>query len=202
MIAVIQQSGISGVVQAPASKSSMQRALAAALLKKGTSIIKNPGHSNDEKAAMGIIKKLGAELIINNDELKIKSEGVNPIIDSVNCGESGLGIRMFTPIIALSEKEITINGEGSLLNRPMNFFDRFFPQLGVSIRSNHGKLPIKIKGPLQLKNIEVDGSVSSQFITGLLMAYAASPNPSEGGASSNSDIRSVSIKVNNLKSKP
>ena len=61
----------------------------------------------------------------------INSEGVKPVADEVNCGESGLGIRMFAPIIALSNKEITINGEGSLLTRPMNFFDNFFPKLEV-----------------------------------------------------------------------
>ena len=45
---------------------------------------------------------------------------------SVNCDESGLSIRMFTPIIALADKEITINGEGSLLNRPMDFLMRYY----------------------------------------------------------------------------
>jgi 3-phosphoshikimate 1-carboxyvinyltransferase len=97
---------------------------------------------------------------------------------------------MFTPLVALSSKEITINGERSLLTRPMNFFDTFFPQLGVSIHSNHGKLPLVIQGPLQPRNIEVDGSLSSQFLTGLLMAYSAA------------NAKDVSIKVNNLKSKP
>jgi 3-phosphoshikimate 1-carboxyvinyltransferase len=194
MIAVIQPSKLSGVIQAPPSKSSMQRALAAALLKKGTSIIKNPGNSNDDKAALNIIEALGAKIKIENGELIIDSNGFPfTIHDSplaINCGESGLGIRMFAPIIALSNKEITINGEGSLLNRPMSFFDTFFPQLGVSIQSNNGKLPIKIKGPIQPKSIEVDGSLSSQFITGLLMAFSAA------GA------KDVSIKVKDLKSKP
>ena len=190
MIAVVRPSKLSGVIQAPPSKSSMQRALAAALLKKGTSIIRNPGNSNDDKAAMKMIEKLGVELIIKNEELIIKSNGVNPIANEVNCGESGLGIRMFAPIIALSDKEIIINGEGSLLNRPMNFFDSFFPKLGVNIQSNHGKLPLKVKGPLQPKTIEVDGSLSSQFITGLLMAYGAT------------DAKDVTIKVRDLKSRP
>ncbi|HVT87116.1 MAG TPA: 3-phosphoshikimate 1-carboxyvinyltransferase [Chitinophagaceae bacterium] len=190
MIAIVRPSKLSGVIQAPASKSSMQRALAAALLKKGTSIIKNPGHSNDDNAAMDIIKRLGAEIEIQNSTLKINSYGVHPNAEEVNCGESGLGIRMFTPIIALSNTEITINGEGSLLSRPMNFFDTFFPQLEVAIKSNNGKLPLKIKGPLQPKTIEVDGSLSSQFITGLLMAFSSAA------------ASDVSIKVKNLKSKP
>lgn len=191
----IQPSILTGNIFAPASKSSMQRACAAALIRNGESIIHNPGVSNDDKAALDIIQKLGAELIINNEELIIKSSGVNPKLPpsgdrGINCGESGLSIRMFTPIVALSNEAITIDGKGSLLTRPMDFFDEILPQLSVEIKSNQGKLPLQIKGPIQPKNITVDGSLSSQFLTGLLMAYA-------GANASN-----VSINVINLKSKP
>jgi 3-phosphoshikimate 1-carboxyvinyltransferase len=201
VIAVIQPSKIKGIIQAPASKSSMQRACAGALLTKGKSIIHNHGHSNDDKAAIEIIRRLGAEITVTPQDaahkedpiaigLIINSSGLHPIADEVNCGESGLSIRMFTPIIALSEKKITINGEGSLLNRPMDFFDEILPQIGVEVHSNNGKLPIKIKGPLHPRNIEIDGSLSSQFLTGLLMAFSAA------------DTKDVSIRVNNLTSRP
>lgn len=190
MIATIKPSAISGNIQAPASKSSMQRACALALLAAGKSVIRNPGHSNDDKAAIEMIKRLGAIVEMNNEQLIVTSDGINPVSSEVNCGESGLGIRMFTPIIALANKEISINGEGSLLNRPMDFFDEILPKLGVTVQSNDGKLPIKIKGPLQPKNIEIDGSLSSQFLTGILIAYSAA------------DAKNVSIKVNGLTSKP
>ncbi len=190
MKVTIHPSKLKGNIQAPASKSSMQRALAAALLTKGKSIINNPGHSNDDKAALKVIEAMGAVIANSGDQLVIESNGINPVTNEVNCGESGLGIRMFAPIIALSEKEITIIGEGSLLDRPMDFFDQILPQLNVKIKSNNGKLPLVIQGPLKPRNIEVDGSLSSQFLTGLLMAYAAA------------NAKDVSIKVNNLKSKP
>lgn len=203
----IQPSILTGNIFAPASKSSMQRACAAALIRNGESIIHNPGVSNDDKAALDIIQKLGAELIINNEELIIKSSGVNPKLPpsgdrGINCGESGLSMRMFTPIVALSNEAITIDGKGSLLTRPMDFFDEILPQLSVEIKSNQGKLPLQIKGPIQPKSITVDGSLSSQFLTGLLMAYAgASLNPYKGGSSNGQD-ESVTITVTNLKSKP
>ncbi len=190
MKVTIHPSKLNGTIQAPASKSLMQRACAAALLAKGETIIHNPGHSNDDKAAMDIIQRLGAEVIAENSALRVKSSGVNPVAGEINCGESGLSIRMFTPLVALSDKEITINGSGSLASRPMDFFDEILPALGVNIKSDDGKLPLVIQGPLQPKNIEVDGSLSSQFLTGLLMAYSAA------GA------KDVSIKVDNLKSKP
>ncbi|MCW3119282.1 MAG: 3-phosphoshikimate 1-carboxyvinyltransferase [Chitinophagaceae bacterium] len=195
MKVTIQPSILSGTILAAASKSSMQRACAAALLSKGTRLVQNPGHSNDDIAALDIIKRLGAEWEIAGEELTVKSNGVKPVVDEINCGESGLSIRMFTPLVALSEKEIRINGEGSLLTRPMDFFDEILPKLGVSVQSNNGKLPLKIKGPLQPTSIEIDGSLSSQFLTGLLMAFAAAP------AKSSSNLP-VSIKVRNLKSKP
>lgn len=190
MKATIHPSQLKGTVQAPASKSSMQRACAAALIRKGQTVIVNPGHSNDDKAALEIIQRLGAKATFENGEWIVESEGVQPVADEINCGESGLSIRMFTPLVALSDKEVTISGSGSLVTRPMDFFDEILPQLGVKVKSNEGKLPMTIQGPLLPKNIEVDGSLSSQFLTGLLMAYAAA------GA------KDVSVKVNNLKSKP
>jgi 3-phosphoshikimate 1-carboxyvinyltransferase len=201
MKVTIHPSQLKGSIQAPSSKSSMQRACAAALLTKGTTTIYNPGHSNDDKAALDIIQRLGARVEPYGSEFKVQSNGVNPTADEINCGESGLSIRMFTPLAALSDKEITINGSGSLQTRPMDFFDEILPQLNVKVKSQDGKLPLIIQGPLKPVNIEVDGSLSSQFLTGLLLAYAASPNPSKGGAL-DSDNSLVSIKVRNLKSKP
>ena len=193
MIVTIKPSVISGNIIAPASKSSMQRACALALLADGETNLLNPGKSNDDLAALGIIQKLGAEILQKEDgSLLIKSSKTPPLggWGALNCGESGLGIRMFTPIAALSPEEITITGTGSLLNRPMHFFDEIFPQLGISIESNKGHLPIKIKGPLQPADIIIDGSLSSQFLTGLLIAFAKAAT------------KPVTIAVNNLKSKP
>ena len=189
MRATVHPSKLNGEQVAPASKSSMQRACAAALLHKGDTVIHNPGHSHDDLAAIDVIQKLGAKVELEK-VVKVNSNGVNPMGPTMNCGESGLGIRMFTPIAALSNSSIWIEGKGSLVKRPMNFFDEIFPSLGIEINSNNGFLPIQIKGPLQPANITVDGSLSSQFLTGLLMAYAAS------------EVYDVEIKVLDLKSKP
>ena len=191
MMVTIHPSRALGSVQAPASKSSMQRACAAALLHRGQTRILNPGTSNDDRAALDVITHLGARILSHTqDALLIESEGVQPVSGKMNCGESGLGIRMFTPIAALSERPVTITGTGSLTSRPMDFFDAVLPQLGVSVRSNGGKLPLEIKGPLQPAAITVDGSLSSQFLTGLLMAFAATVK------------EAVTISVTNLKSRP
>jgi len=100
MIATVYPGKLKGTQVAPASKSSMQRACAAALLHVGQTIISNPGHSNDDLAAIDVIQKLGAkvdfqkELAENgaslNEKITVISKGVHPIGPDMNCGESGL----------------------------------------------------------------------------------------------------------------
>ena len=198
MVAIVHPSKLTGSQTAPASKSSMQRACAAALIHIGKTIIHNPGHSNDDLAALDVIQKLGAIVEIekprnekgNTGSIVVNSNGVKPIGPSMNCGESGLGIRMFTPIAALSSELISIEGKGSLVKRPMHFFDEILPKVGVKVHSQKGFLPIEIQGPLVPANITIDGSLSSQFLTGMLMAYAAT------------EKQDIEIKVIDLKSKP
>ena len=193
MNVIIQPSGISGDIAAPASKSAMQRACALALLHHGVTHIHNPGTSNDDKAALSIIAQLGASIAqLPGGALNISSQnfGDSDRECSIDCGESGLSIRMFTPIAALCRQRVHITGSGSLASRPMDFFDAIFPQLGIHIQTNNGKLPLSVQGPLQTKEIGIDGSLSSQFLTGLLFAYAkAAASPAV-------------IHVDNLKSKP
>lgn len=174
----ITPSSVSGKIKVPPSKSSMQRACAAALITAGTTIIDNFGNSNDEKAALDIIAKLGATINKVSNRLAITSHdfifrsqfpGKNVIL---NVGESGLSMRMFAPIAGLFNYDIIFTGEGSILKRPMNFFDEILPLLDVEVNSNDGKLPVTLRGPLHPKNITVDGSLSSQFLTGLLFAFA------------------------------
>jgi 3-phosphoshikimate 1-carboxyvinyltransferase len=180
----------------------MQRACAAALLVNGRSVIRNPGHSNDDLAAMDIISRMGAKIIkLADGSISVESrfladpQHIVSASDEINCGESGLSVRMFTPLAALCENRITIKGEGSLLVRPLDFFDQVLPGLGVQIQSDGGKLPVSIKGPVRPSNIEIDGSLSSQFLTGLLMAFASSPYLFQDG-------NEVSISVSDLKSRP
>jgi 3-phosphoshikimate 1-carboxyvinyltransferase len=191
MIVQVSPGAVTGSVQANASKSAMQRACAAALVRKGISILRNPGHSNDDMAALGIIKNLGANIEEQPDgSLIIESNGICPISNALHCGESGLSIRMFTLLAACAAQEIQITGAGSLAVRPMDFFDTVLPQLGVRVRSNGGRLPLSVQGPVVPANIKVDGSLSSQFLTGLLMAYAAS------------EAKDAVITVHDLKSRP
>ena len=180
---------IAGVVTPPCSKSYAQRALAAALLAEGETILRNLDFCDDTLSAIRVIEMLGAE-VERLDERTVKVRGgLAPKHNKLNVGESGLATRMFTPIASLCNTPITVEGQGTLLYRPMNMMIEPLRKLGVEVRDGGGRLPIEVCGPIQGGEIDVDGSVSSQFLTGLLMAL---PNAKED----------TTIMVENAVSKP
>ncbi len=184
----VAPSYVSGQVKAPPSKSMTQRAIAAAMLAEGQSIILNPSYCDDSLAAMSIAVGLGAKVEPELHEMKIT--GCRELKEKkLNCGESGLAIRMFSPIAALFPEEIIMTGAGSLKKRPMFLIGDALNQLGVICKSTNGFLPLTIHGPLKGGYCEIDGSISSQVLTGLLMSLPLADDDSE-------------IKVTNLKSKP
>jgi 3-phosphoshikimate 1-carboxyvinyltransferase len=184
----VEPSYVGGQVKAPPSKSMTQRIIAAAILADGQSLILNPSYCDDSLAAMSIAVSLGARVEPEADRMKITGTGELKE-RKLNCGESGLAIRMFSPIAALYPEEIIMNGSGSLKKRPMNMIEDALNQLGVKCISTGGFLPLIIQGPVKGGYCEIDGSVSSQLLTGLLMALPLADNDSI-------------IKVCNLKSKP
>lgn len=191
MQVTIEPGHINGTVKAPPSKSMMQRACAAALLHHGTTTILYPGYSNDNKAALRVIEHLGAKIVRQTeDSITIESNGIHPVADHIDCAESGLAARLFIPIAALSNTALTISGHGSLLTRPMDEFATLLPQLGVQLSNFNGHLPVTLQGPLQAKSILVDGSLSSQYLSGILFALAFSTTAP------------LTIEVHQLKSKP
>ncbi|HRX31654.1 MAG TPA: 3-phosphoshikimate 1-carboxyvinyltransferase [Tenuifilaceae bacterium] len=185
---LVRPSKISGTVVAPPSKSVAQRAIALASMAKGQSEIYNIGNSSDCLAAIGICKSLGTFVEGDGSKLIING-GIKAPKEPLNCGESGFGARVFSSIVATLKSEVVLTGEGSLQSRPMQMVSDALVQLGATCVTNSGFLPIKVKGPIQGGNVIVDGSVSSQVLSGLLMAAPLSE-------------ASVKITVRNLKSIP
>lgn len=195
MKVTIEPGGINGSIVAPASKSITQRAFAAALLHKGTSTIHNAGNSADEQAALQIVKQLGAKVIGHEitgstSTLTIKSNGIAPISDTIDCNESGLSARLFTPIAALQSTPIQITGHGSLLGRPIEGIDDLLPKLGITVTNYNGYLPYSVCGPLGPVSTKLYAGGSSQLVSGILFAYAAAAT------------QPVTLQVAGLKSKP
>jgi 3-phosphoshikimate 1-carboxyvinyltransferase len=167
---------LNGVVAPPCSKSYAQRALAVALLAQGRSVLRNMDFCNDTQSAIRCIGALGAKVTREFEHTFIVDGGLKPQVDTLCVGESGLSARLFTPIASLCSTPIVINGQGTLLYRPMDMMIQPLCALGVNVRDGGGRLPIEVCGPMQGGEIDVDGSVSSQFVTGLLLALPLAQN--------------------------
>lgn len=161
----------SGIIAIPASKSDAQRAYLAAALSHGKSVITGWGKSLDEKAMLAAITELGAVITISPDnELIITGIEQFPKKATISAGESGLGIRLLSMICAAHPGVFQIHGEGSLKVRPMLFLEEYLPLFGARCKTTGGAVPLEITGPMHGADTTVDGSMSSQFISGLLMA--------------------------------
>lgn len=161
---------LKGKLTPPCSKSYAQRALALALLADGESTLRNIEFCNDTLSAIKCIEALGAEVRRTGETTLSIRGGFSPRDNVLNVGESGLATRLFTPIAALWDKPVVITGEGTLLHRPMTMMMEPLRHLGVAVRDGGGYLPIEVCGRMHGGRIGVDGSISSQFITGLLLA--------------------------------
>ena len=180
---VIHPGLISGTIAIPASKSDAQRAILCAALAEGTSRLTGIGKSDDELAMLQAVRQMGAVVQSENENENenedsfstthtVSITGIKNLPENLelSAGESGLGLRLLTCVSAAFDQKVRLTGRGSLLSRPMNFFDEVLPQFGAEVSTNNGKLPIEVKGPLKGRDTEVDGSLSSQFISGLLLA--------------------------------
>lgn len=152
-IAKIQKSIFNGEITVPASKSVAHRALICSFLAGGGSV-EPIISSNDMAATVGIINSL------KNNET------------TLNSIESGSTLRFMIPVAAALGRNVTFVGQGSLLSRPIGEYTELLPLHGTQIKSN-GYLPAEISGKLKNGSFEVNGNVSSQYITGLLLALAA-----------------------------
>lgn len=188
MIQKVQLKSIEGFLHAPASKSVAQRAIAIASLAKGTSVIHHMGDSDDVQAAIRMAETLGVQMERETDRVVITG-GINVPSQSLDSGESGLGIRMFSAVAAALEEEVTLEGRGSLTRRPMDMVEKSLKAAGVKCNTTSGHQPVIVKGPYPGGTLVIDGSVSSQVLTGLLIAAPCAKQTSE-------------FMVKNLKSKP
>jgi len=159
-----------------------------ALLCQGESQLQNYSVCDDALAGFRVAEALGAKMKSEGSCLKIMGGGP-PQKTILDCRESGLSMRMFTPIAGLLDEKMTLTGTGSILKRPMGMMEQPFGQLGAHCRTDSGFPPVRVQGPIKGGKVRVDGSLSSQFLTGLLIALPLCCVDSE-------------VTVDNIKSKP
>lgn len=168
-----------GTVNVPPSKSDVHRAIICAAMANGVSRISPVALSNDIKATIGCIKALGADAVLENNVLTVY--GTNMYKNKtalLDCGESGSTLRFFIPIAAVGNINATFVGKGKLPQRPIGIFTEALPKAGTVCKTEGG-LPLEIKGQLKSGIFEIPGNVSSQFITGLLLALPILESDSE-----------------------
>lgn len=161
---------VAGALTPPCSKSYAQRALAAALLSEERSVLHGVEFCDDTRSALRCIELLGAEVEYLDEHTLAVRGGLKPRGPVLSVGESGLAARLFAPIAALWHEPLRVEGEKSLLQRPMSPLIAPLRALGAQASDSDGLLPLAIRGPLQGGCATIDGSVSSQFVTGLLLA--------------------------------
>ena len=170
MNVTIKPNKLSGTIQIPPSKSLSHRAIIAAALAEGESVISNVLYSKDILATIDAMRACGAKIKEYRDHLVIHGSKVKRVQSVINANESGSTIRFMIPIALVSDEEIEFRGENHLVKRPLDTFLEIFDSLGIKYTKGEDYLPLKVYSGLKCGTFKVRGDISSQFITGLLYA--------------------------------
>jgi 3-phosphoshikimate 1-carboxyvinyltransferase len=172
---IVKKSKINGSIRCPSSKSYSHRAIAIASLAKQQSTITNALLARDTLATLAGCRALGADIKHEGTTVQIKGRhNFYPPENVINAENSGTTIRLLTAMSSLVKAGYTVlTGDESLRKRPMQPILDALDQLGVEAYSTklNGSPPIVVKGGGMKGGVaRVDGSISSQFISGLLIA--------------------------------
>ncbi|MBR3403756.1 MAG: 3-phosphoshikimate 1-carboxyvinyltransferase [Firmicutes bacterium] len=197
---VIHPASLRGEAHVPTSKSLAHRAILCAALAEGVSRIYNISLSEDIEATLNVAKVLGASYHWDGTTLVIQGIGGNvkdffadeasPV--KIDCGESGSTLRFVIPILSALGIPAVYSGRGKLPERPLSVYYELFNAHKVAYETTCGKLPLLVSGGLKGGQFEVDGSISSQFITGLLFALPLVRGDRAEGSCESEDVASVS----------
>jgi len=163
------KSSLKGEIDAPSSKSYTHRAIIAAALAKGKSKITNITYSDDVYATIRAVEAFGAKVEQHDDYCYISGvKKLRKITETVDCNESGSTLRFMIPIYVLTGKRFRVTGEDSLMRRPLTIYEELFTQDDHVFSLENGLLTVDAK--LSPATYEIDGTISSQFLTGLMFA--------------------------------
>lgn len=163
---------LKGTVNIPSSKSVAHRILICTALAEGQSQISGLKYSKDIDATIEAMSALGADFFVGQHCSHIQQvSGIEKIPEKavIDCNESGSTLRFIIPIAAALGVETEFHGRGRLPQRPIDIYVRELTKHGITFSYNN-TMPFTISGKLTSGIFEVEGNVSSQFITGLLFA--------------------------------
>ena len=183
-------SAVEGTINLPGSKSLSNRALLLAALAKGTTKVTNLLDSDDIRHMLNALKTLGVRYQLSDDKTICEIEGLGGAFNiqsnlSLFLGNAGTAMRPLTAALCLKgnhEVEIILTGEPRMKERPILHLVDALRQAGADIRylENEGYPPVAIRNKgIKGGNVKIDGSISSQFLTALLMSAPLAENDTE-----------------------
>lgn len=158
-----------GEISLPASKSLSHRAILAASLANGVSVLRHMGSSKDILATRSAMEHFGVRFKEDGEDLivcgiqELQYDG-----EVIDCNESGSTLRFLIPIASLQEKTVVFTGHGRLMERPQTIYEDLFRKRGMRFEKKDNLL--YVEGGLQGGDFTAQGDISSQFFTGLLYA--------------------------------
>ncbi|OCG53704.1 3-phosphoshikimate 1-carboxyvinyltransferase [Gilliamella sp. Choc6-1] len=166
-----------GTINLPGSKSISNRVLLLSALSKGNTRLTNLLDSDDVRYMLDALATLGVKYQLSHDRTICDVQGVGGILQSDHAlelflGNAGTAMRPLTATLCLGNNNIVLTGEPRMKERPIGHLVDALRQGGAKIDylENEGYPPLHIQGGFTGGDIKVDGSVSSQFLTALLMA--------------------------------
>ena len=195
----INPTKLKGYVNSPASKSIAHRMLICSALANGKSIIGNINYSKDIEATINAMKALGAEIFTDKNNAEINGIVHIPEKSVIDCNESGSTLRFIIPVATALGIKTEFHGRGRLHQRPIDIYTRELSKHGITFDYNN-TMPFTVSGQLSKGIYEIEGNVSSQFITGLLFALPLLNGDSEIVMTSHLESQPyVDITINVLK---
>jgi 3-phosphoshikimate 1-carboxyvinyltransferase len=136
--------------------------------------LRGPAVCADALAGLRAAMALGADWWPRSGGV-IVNGGAHPPSAEIDCGESGLTLRSFSALAALEQKPIRLLARGTLQRRPMRMVEEALEAMGAAVSSNGGFAPLVVNGPMRGGQVVLDGSLSSQHISGMLLACPLLP---------------------------
>ena len=173
----VSPSSIKGQLFAPPSKSLAHRQLICAALSSEPSLIELPNIGDDVQSTIGCLKALGADIERSNGKLFVEPIGSANEAAVLNCCDSGSTLRFLLPVAAALSDSCTFTGSEALAARPVNELISAMEKNGVAFSEK--TLPLTLSGRLSAGKYELTGNISSQYVSGLLLALPLLEGESE-----------------------
>lgn len=168
-----------GKVSPPPSKSHTHRAIIMSALSEGRCEVSSPLISFDTRATMDAVRAMGAVVTEREGSVTVECESIHAPDRTIDVMNSGTTMRLMTGISSLFSEKVVLNGDSSIQKRPMGPLLDSLSAAGVECSSNGGKPPVEVRGPITGSELVIDGGVSSQFVSSLIMSSPLTGRPTD-----------------------